>query len=63
MWLLKVVYSLKKPYGDGTTHIVMTPLEKIRVHWKLRPRSAPPEALYYPVLHPRALLPHAPLPL
>ncbi len=48
----QVVYSLKKPYSDGTTHIVMTPLELFEKIAAIIPRPKIHLTRYHGVLGP-----------
>ena len=48
----QVVYSLKKPYSDGTTHIVMTPLELLEKIAAIIPRPKIHLTRYHGVLGP-----------
>jgi hypothetical protein len=63
----QVVYSLKKPYNDGTTHIVMTKLEFMERLAALVPRPKVHLARYHGVLAPhykyrKLIVPNPPLP-
>jgi hypothetical protein len=48
----QVVYSLKKPYSDGTTHIVMTPLELLERLAAIIPRPRVHLTRFHGVLAP-----------
>jgi hypothetical protein len=63
----QVVYSLKKPYDDGTTHIVMTPLELMEKIAAIIPRPRVHLTRFHGVLaphykHRKIIVPAKPLP-
>ena len=64
----QVVYSLKKPYSDGTTHIVMTPLELIEKIAAIIPRPRVHLTRFHGILapndkHRKFIVPKIPAPV